>query len=58
MKKFIPTILSIVLGAMIFTGCTNVEKASTENKNTVVAKEVNIITPDGLPTIAISKLAK
>lgn len=58
MKKIIPTMLSIVLGTMIFTGCTNVEKTSTENNNTVVAKDVNVITPDGLPTIAIAKLAK
>ncbi|RDY25852.1 ABC transporter substrate-binding protein [Romboutsia weinsteinii] len=62
MKKIISTILLIALGSISLIGCsqnaiTN-NKKSNSDKLAIVNKEVMISAPDGLPAIAISKLAK
>lgn len=59
MKKLIHVIISMTLSTMIFTGCTKpVEDKIQDKSKTVVSKEVKMIIPDGLPSVAVAKLAK
>lgn len=61
MKKYITMILSVLLGLTLLVGCNKSiddgSKPSKEEKTTV-SKEVKIATPDGLPSVAIAKIAK
>lgn len=53
MKRYISMILSLTLCAMLTAGCSKQEeKTLTEDIN------VKIVSPDGLPSISIAKLAK
>ena len=56
MKKIISIIVLIALGLVSLTGCSSNVKEKDESK-AIVSKEVKVITPDGLPSIAIAKLA-
>ncbi|MDK2564838.1 ABC transporter substrate-binding protein [Romboutsia sedimentorum] len=57
MKKLIPVILSMALGSTFLMGCTKSTQETSKSKTQVVSKEVKVSIPDGLPSIAIAKLA-
>ncbi|MGL4910886.1 MAG: ABC transporter substrate-binding protein, partial [Romboutsia sp.] len=57
MKKLTFIIGLIAIGTLSLMGCSSNIKENEEPK-AIVAKEVKVIIPDGLPTIAIAKLAK
>lgn len=56
MKKIITLMLSILIGSIFLIGCNSKEgKVADDSKKN---KDVKVIVPDGLPAIAIAKLAK
>lgn len=57
MKKLISIILSIAVSATLLVGCSQIVKESSKSQKTVVSKEIKVFIPDGLPSIAIAKLA-
>ncbi|HSQ88292.1 ABC transporter substrate-binding protein [Romboutsia sp.] len=58
MKKIISTILSAVLGATVLVGCNQIREDGPKSEKPMVSKEIKVFVPDGLPSIAIAKLAK
>lgn len=58
MKKYISILLLAVLSTTLLVGCTKGEKEGSKEEKLSVVKEVKISTPDGLPAVAIAKLAK
>lgn len=56
MKKYISIILLVVFGVIFFVGCAS-EQNKSPKKELSVVKEVKVAVPDGLPAIAIAKLA-
>ena len=55
MKKIMITALSLLMSTSILVGCSNTSK--TESGTEAKSISVNVGAPDGLPAIAISKLA-
>ena len=56
-KKYITGLLSVALGCGILVGCS--PKANNEpQKQQTTTKEISVVSPDGLPAIAIAKIAK
>lgn len=58
MKKIKLIILLVVLGAIFLAGCSQTVEDNLESEKPIVSKEIKISIPDGLPSIAIAKLAK
>ena len=58
MKKIKLIILLVVLGTTFLAGCSQTVEDSLEVEKPIVSKEIKISIPDGLPSIAIAKLAK
>ncbi|MDR0880586.1 MAG: ABC transporter substrate-binding protein [Clostridioides sp.] len=61
MKKLMVLCLSLFLGIGVLTGCAKekvTENGEGASKETKKATEVSVITPDGLPSMAIAKLIK
>ena len=56
MKKYISIILLVVLTMVVLVGCSP-GKDNPKNKELSVVKQVKVAVPDGLPAVAIAKLA-
>ncbi|PBG90648.1 ABC transporter substrate-binding protein [Clostridioides difficile] len=56
MKKYISIILLVVLTMVVLVGCSP-GKDNPKNKELAVVKQVKVAVPDGLPAVAIAKLA-
>ncbi|MCI9977654.1 ABC transporter substrate-binding protein [Clostridioides difficile] len=56
MKKYISIILLVVFGVTFLVGCSS-EQSKSPKKELSVVKEVKVVVPDGLPAVAIAKLA-
>lgn len=57
MRKTISILVSMVLGMTLLAGCASPKENKKEEIKEAV-KKVNIVAPDGLPSIAIAQLAK
>ena len=57
-KKYITGFLSVALSCSLLVGCNSKNNNDTQKQQTAKAKEVSIVSPDGLPSIAIAKIAK
>jgi NitT/TauT family transport system substrate-binding protein len=58
MKKIKLIRLLVVIGTTFLAGCSQTVEDSLEVEKPIVSKEIKISIPDGLPSIAIAKLAK
>lgn len=58
MKKGISILLSVAMSFILLLGCSQTSKDMTKSEGKVDNKEIKISAPDGLPSIAISKLIK
>lgn len=58
MKKYITLLLSIAIGSTLLVGCNQTVKDGPEPEKEVVARDIKVVSPDGLPSIAIAKLGK
>ncbi|MGL5347229.1 MAG: ABC transporter substrate-binding protein [Peptostreptococcaceae bacterium] len=58
MKKYVTLLLTIVLGSTLLVGCNKTVKDGPEPGKEVVARDITVVSPDGLPSIAIAKLGK
>lgn len=57
-KKYITGFLSVALSCGLLVGCSSKTNNETQNNQSTKSKEVSIVSPDGLPAIAIAKIAK
>ena len=57
MKKFISLMLSFLLTSSLVVGCSNTEEDNKDEAKDVKKVTVNVGAPEGLPAIAIAKLA-
>lgn len=58
MKKFISLMLSFLLTSSLVVGCSNTEEDNKDEAKDVKKVTVNVGAPEGLPAIAIAKLAQ
>ena len=57
MKKKLMNIITIIMTLFIFTGCGQGVKEEANNAPKE-DKEIKVVVPDGLPSIAIAKMIK
>ena len=58
MKKFISLMLSFLLTSSLVVGCSNTQEDNKDEAKDVKKVTVNVGAPEGLPAIAIAKLAQ
>ena len=58
MKKFISLMLSFLITSSLVVGCSNTEEDNKDEAKDVKKVTVNVGAPEGLPAIAIAKLAQ
>ncbi|MGL5311785.1 MAG: ABC transporter substrate-binding protein, partial [Peptostreptococcaceae bacterium] len=59
MKKIVTSLCAVVLGSALLVGCSQTDTENSEPSNEeAVTKDITVVSPDGLPSIAIAKLAK
>ena len=57
-KKYITGFLSVALSCGLLAGCSPKANNETQKKQTTKVNEISVVSPDGLPAIAIAKIAK
>lgn len=58
-KKLVTSLCAVVLGLALLVGCSQTEQEGPNPSNEeTVAKDITVVSPDGLPSIAIAKLVK
>ncbi|WP_195238382.1 ABC transporter substrate-binding protein [Romboutsia sp. 1001285H_161024_C4] len=59
MRKFISILSTGIIAMGVLSGCSSIDKEKSESiKDETSKKVVKVVSPDGLPTIAIAKLIK
>ena len=59
MRKFISILSTGIIAMGVLSGCSSIDKEKSESiKDKTSNKVVKVVSPDGLPTIAIAKLIK